>query len=129
MSSKTLQPASETYLRLKSARGHWHNQERNPAIDDFDGERHRAMIELQELLGQVGTPADEIQRFMGPPTKTLDKPDLPIAHTLQHAHKEFNYPEDAKIWIYEWRNYHDFVYFIVSKDQQVIHSGWYNAFE
>jgi hypothetical protein len=42
MSSNSLQASSETYLRLKDARGRWHNEERNSAIDDFEGDRHRA---------------------------------------------------------------------------------------
>lgn len=129
MSSQNLHAASQTYLNLKNQRGHWHGQDRNSAIDDFEGDRHRAMIELQKSLGQSGTSADEVQRLMGEPTKSLDQPDLVLQHEFNRGENSFNYPSGAKIWIYEWRNMHDFVYFVLSKDNKVIHSGWYHAYE
>jgi len=129
MSSKNLDASSSTYLRLKNERGHWHNQPRNPAIDDYHSERHLAMIELQKHLGQTGTSGDEIQRLMGPPTKILDKPDLVLEHELKHGTDSYTYPSDTKIWIYEWRNNHDYVYFLISKDNKVTLSDWYSALE
>jgi hypothetical protein len=129
MSSKNLEASSSTYLRLKEERGHWHNQPHNPAIDNYNGERHQAMLELQEQLGQTGTSANEIQRLMGPPTKTLDQPDLVLNHEFQRTNNAYTYPTDANIWIYEWRGNHDYVYFVISNDNKVLQSGWYNAFE
>jgi hypothetical protein len=129
MSSKNLEAASSTYLRLKNDRGHWHNQPHNPAIDNFDGERHQAMVKLQEQLGQTGTSGDEIQRLMGPPTKILNEPDLVLNHEFLRTNDNYQYPNDAKIWTYEWRGGHDYVYFVISKDNKVIQSDWYNALE
>jgi len=129
MSSKNLEASSSTYLRLKEERGHWHNQPHNPAIDNYNGERHQAMLELQEQLGQTGTSANEIQRLMGPPTQTLNQPDLVLNHEFQRTNNDYKYPTDAKIWIYEWRGNHDYVYFVISNDNKVLQSGWYNAFE
>jgi hypothetical protein len=129
MSSKNLEVSSSTYLRLKDLHGHWHNQPHNPAIDNFNGERHQAMQELQAHLGQIGTSGDEIQRLMGPPTKTLDQPDLVLNHEFKRTDDNYTYPNDAKIWIYEWRGNHDYVYFVLSNDNKVIRSGWYNAYE
>ncbi|UJR30623.1 hypothetical protein I4U23_018148 [Adineta vaga] len=129
MSSKQVEAASSTYLRLKSQRGHWHGQEHNPAIDNFEGERHLAMIDLQKTLGQSGTSADEIQRLMGPPTKTLNEPDQVLLHELKRNNENYRYPQDTKIWIYEWRGNHDYVYFLISKDNKVIQSDWYQALE
>jgi hypothetical protein len=127
--SKNLEASSSTYLRLKNERGHWHNQPHNPAIDNFDSDRHKAMVELQKHLGQTGTTADEIQRLMGPPTKTLDRPDLVLEHEFKLTNDNYKYPNDTKIWIYEWRNTHDYVYFLISNDNKVVQSGWYNAYE
>ncbi|CAF0916115.1 unnamed protein product [Rotaria sp. Silwood1] len=129
MSSKSLEASSSTYLRLKNERGHWNGQTHNPAIDNFDGERHQAMNELQKHLGQPNTSADEIQRLMGTPTKTLDKPDLVLDHEFRRMNDNYTYPSDAKIWIYEWRGNHDYVYFVISKDNKVIQSDWYFAYE
>jgi hypothetical protein len=129
MSSKNLEAASSTYLRLKNEHGHWHNQPHNPAIDNFEGERHQAMKELQQQLGQTGTSADEIQRLMGPPTKILNEPDMVLNHEFLRTNADYQYPANAKIWIYEWRGGHDYVYFVISKDNKVVQSDWYNAWE
>ncbi|CAF1225397.1 unnamed protein product [Adineta ricciae] len=129
MTSKQLEAASSTYLRLKNERGHWHGQDHNPAIDNFEGERHLAMIELQKALGQSGTSADDIKRLMGEPTKILDQPNDVLLHELKRHNENYRYPQDTKIWVYEWRGNHDFVYFLVSKDNKVIESDWYQALE
>jgi hypothetical protein len=129
MYSKNIAVASHTYLHLKNHLGHWHDQEHHPAIDDHHGERHKAMLELQEHLGQHGTAAHEIEHSMGTPNKILDKPDETLSLELKRNNEHYEYPQDAKIWIYEWRGNHDYVYFIISKDNKVIQSAWYYAFE
>jgi hypothetical protein len=129
MSSKKLEESSSTYLRLKEQRGHWHNQPHNPAIDNYDGERHQALTELQKQLGQTGTSGDEIQRLMGPPTTILNQPDLVLNHEFKRKGDDYTFPTGAKIWIYEWRGNHDYVYFVISNDNKVLQSDWYNAFE
>ncbi|UJR15957.1 hypothetical protein I4U23_002877 [Adineta vaga] len=129
MVSRDMAVASSNYLRSKHHRGHWHNEAHYPAIDDHHGERHRAMLELQEHLGQPGTKTDEIKHFMGTPTKILDQPDETLAHELKRNNEHFIYPQHAKIWIYEWRNNHDYVYYIISNDNKVLQSAWYYAFE
>ena len=129
MATTNIAEASSTYLRLKAHRGHWHNQEHNPAIDNFNGERHQAMVELQQHLGQVGSPAKEIEQLMGPPTKVLDQPDAVLLHEMKLKNENYTYPKDTNIWIYEWRHSHDYVYFFISKEQKVVHSAWYHAYE
>jgi hypothetical protein len=129
MFSKNLAAASSHYLRLKDHRGHWYNQPRRPSIDDHEGGRHRAMIDLQEHLGRAGTTTKEIDHLMGPPTKILDQPDQTLSYELKRNNENYEYPSDAKIWIYEWRGNHDYFYFVISKDNKVIQSAWYYSFE
>lgn len=129
MSSNNIEAASSAYLRLKDERGHWNSQAHNPAIDNFEGERHQSMKELQKHLGQSGTSGDDIQRLMGPPSKILDQPDLVLNHEFQRTNNNYTFPNDAKIWIYEWRGNHDYVYFVVSNANKVIQSDWYHAYE
>lgn len=129
MSSNNIEAASSTYLRLKNVRGHWNNEAHNPAVDNFDGERHQSMKELQKHLGQSGTSGDEIQRLMGPPSKILDEPDLVLNHEFTRTNENYTFPNDAKIWIYDWRGNHDYVYFVLSNENKVIRSDWYHAYE
>ena len=129
MSNNNLTSASATYLRLKNERGHWHNQGRNSAIDDNQGERHQAMIELQKHLGQTGRLASEIEQMMGKPTKVLDQPDHVILHEMRLQDENYVFPNHTEIWIYEWRGNHDFVYFFISKENKVTYSAWYHAYE
>ena len=124
-----LQAASDKYVQLKNERGHWHNQKRIPAIDDYDGERHQAMKELQAYLGQIGTSADQIEQFMGKPTQIVSQPDMVLQHEFKNAQDPFVYPSNAQIWIYEWRGNHDYVYFVLSKEMKVVRSAWYSAME
>ncbi|CAF1137891.1 unnamed protein product [Rotaria sordida] len=121
--------ASSEYIRSKHHRGHWYNKEHRPSIDDYGGNRHKAMIELQEHLGRPGTMANEIEHLMGPPTQILDQPDATLLAALKRNNENYKYPDDAKIWIYEWRGNHDYVYFLISKDKKVIQSAWYYSFE
>jgi hypothetical protein len=129
MNSKTLAVASNNYLRLKTHIGHWHNQSRRASIDSHNGERHHAMVELQENLGRAGTTTHEIEHLMGSPTKILDQPNEILLSELKRNNENYEYPHDAKIWIYEWRGEHDYVYFVISKDKKVIQSAWYYSFE
>lgn len=129
MASNDVEASSSTYLRLKNERGHWHNEEYNAPIDGFNGDRHQAMTTLQKHLGVPGTSTVEIQRLMGSPTKVLEKPDLVLEHEFRRMNDNFEYPIGAHIWIYEWRGFHDYVYFLVSKDNKVIQSDWYYALE
>ena len=129
MISPSINIASSNYLRLKDRRGHYHDQSRRPSIDDHQGDRHRAMIDLQEHLGQAGTTTAEIERLMGEPTKVLDQPDETLFSELKRNNNQYQYPLDAKIWIYEWRGNHDYVYFVISNEKKVIQSAWYYSFE
>jgi len=129
MISSGINSASSTYLRLKDRLGHYHNRDRRPSIDDHHGERHRSMIELQEHLGQIGTPTHEIEKLMGVPTKILDQPDDLLLYELKRNNQQYQFPSNAKIWIYEWRSNHDFVYFIISNENKVLQSAWYYSFE
>ena len=129
MFAKNLAAASSHYLLLKDHRGHWHNQGHRPSIDDQHGTRHQAMIELQEHLGRAGTTTHEIEQLMGTPTKILDEPDQTLLYELKRNHENYEYPPDAKIWVYEWRGNHDYIFFVISKDLKVIQSAWYYSFE
>jgi hypothetical protein len=129
MLSRNLALASSNYMRLKNHLGQSHNGERRPSFDDHHGERHQAMIELQEHLGQVGTSADQIEHLMGSPTKMLDKPDDMLLYELRRNNENYTYPNDTKIWVYEWRSNRDYVYFLVSKDKKVIQSAWSYSYE
>jgi hypothetical protein len=103
--------------------------EHRPSILSYNGECHRAMMELQEHLGRPGTTTQEIEHLMGLPTKVLDQPDETLLHQLKRNNDKYQYPHDAKIWTYQWHGNHDYVYFIISKDNKVIQSAWYYAFE
>jgi hypothetical protein len=109
--------------------GHSQNQDRRLSVDSHYRERHQAMIELQEHLGKGGTTTDEIEYLMGSPTRILDEPDEALLREFKRNNENYEYPQDAKIWIYEWRSNHDYVYFLISKDKKVIQSSWCYGFK
>lgn len=135
MFSKNLVAASNNYLHLKTQLGQRrpslieHPVERRPSLVTPHGTCHRSMIELQEHLGRAGTTTEEIERLMGLPTKVLDQPDEMLLYELKRSNEKYEYPSHAKIWIYQWRGNHDYVYFIISSENKVIQSSWCYAFE
>ena len=157
MFSKSLAAASNNYLRLKVQLGDrrpslvGEQTERRPSVTGQQTERrpslagqqterrssianpqgtcHRSMMELQEHLGRAGTTTEAIEHLMGPPTKVLSQPDEVLSYELKRNNEKYEYPQNAKIWIYQWRGNHDYVYFIISNENKVIQSAWYYAFE
>jgi hypothetical protein len=74
-------------------------------LDSFDGELHSVMIELGKRLGAAGTKTGFLTGIMGEPDER--KPER---------------------WAYQWRGWHDYLYFEISGDH-VVKSDWYMAME
>ncbi|CAF0988242.1 unnamed protein product [Didymodactylos carnosus] len=125
-SSDQLTAASETYKSLKNVQGHWQGKPFNTDVDAPNSKKEVSMKYLQEYLGKVGTSADDILNLMGKPDKELDKPDIELVHELNR--QSYQCQDGTKIWIYEWRGMHDYVYFLI-KDNKVALSAWYYAYE
>lgn len=132
---KTLTAASNNHLHLKTQLGERHPSliehppERRPSLVTPNRKCHREMFELQEHLGRAGTITKEIEQLMGLPTKVLDQPDEMLLYELKRNNETYEYPTNAKIWIYQWRDNRDYVYFIISRENKVIQSAWYYALE
>ena len=73
ITSKTLQELSKTFLELKLLKGHWHQSQYTPAIDSFNGLKHKTMKELSNHL-VPGTPSIQINEIMGLPDAVLIVP-------------------------------------------------------
>jgi hypothetical protein len=86
--------------------------------EKWNSDMHQIMSALKEILGKEGTSIKKITHYMGKP----DGNERTIQPGLVKTKK------GEKILVYQWRGYHDFVYFVYSQNT-VKFSGWYNAWE
>ncbi|KAJ3077554.1 hypothetical protein HK102_005151, partial [Quaeritorhiza haematococci] len=66
---------STTFSTLRAQKGHFSGSQFNPSVDAYDGEKHRTMKALGELLGKVGTPGNRVIQAMGPPDEIVARVD------------------------------------------------------
>ncbi|KAG0255197.1 hypothetical protein BG011_005287 [Mortierella polycephala] len=74
--SSEYQALGESFQNLRNVKGHWDGSEPNPAVDNFNGEKHTLLKQLGEYFGKPGTPAQDILVTMGPPDdvkQTMDE--------------------------------------------------------
>lgn len=112
---------SETYLELKSLKGHFDDQPFNDSVDAWESPKHISMIYLQEFLLIPGASVDLVRAFMGTPDHIGYPPDM--------APEELDLgpmPKMAgELWIFKWRGFHDFVWVYAVPHGHVVSSGWY----
>ncbi|KAL1916249.1 uncharacterized protein VTP21DRAFT_5866 [Calcarisporiella thermophila] len=138
MSDQELKTQGLELQSLRQKKGHYQGATFDQEIDGFQGRKHRLMVALGEALGKPGTPAQKVIETMGKPdqlTPSLDEqaaptvavmpgPVVPSGTSTQSTEPNFYY------LVYEWRGKHDYLWFQVdSKTENVLSSGWYNAFE
>jgi hypothetical protein len=74
-------------------------------VDGYGGELHQVMTELGQRLGVAGTTSARVRAIMGEPDER--KPER---------------------WAYQWRGWHDYLYFELAHDR-VVRADWYMAGE
>ncbi|KAK3827800.1 MAG: hypothetical protein J3Q66DRAFT_275004 [Benniella sp.] len=122
---------------LRQQKGHWDGGEPNPAIDNFNGEKHQALQKLGEYFGKPGTPAAKILQTMGEPDEIKQSMDEAFQASLMPGPVISNATtttQDAgsqiMYFVYKWRGNHDYLWFkIDAQKEEVIESSWYHAYE
>lgn len=99
---------SKAFLKLKKGK--------NADCNRFNSDLHRIMNALGERLGKNGTHVNKVFELMGHPDSYID--ELGVASVK----------ESQTIWIYHWRGWHDWLYFIV-QDNLVVKADWWLAYE
>ncbi|GJJ71392.1 hypothetical protein EMPS_03742 [Entomortierella parvispora] len=70
------QSLGQSLQNLRQIKGHWDGGDQNPAVDNFNGEKHQVLQKLGEYFGKPGVPAANILSTMGQPDEikqTMDE--------------------------------------------------------
>ncbi|KAI1308386.1 hypothetical protein EDD11_004315 [Mortierella claussenii] len=73
--SSEYQALGQSLQNLRTIKGHWDGGEPNPAVDNFNGDKHQALEKLGKYFGKAGTPASDILNTMGRPDETKQSMD------------------------------------------------------
>ncbi|KAF9094586.1 hypothetical protein BGX23_001905 [Mortierella sp. AD031] len=153
------QVLGQNFQNLRTIKGHWDGGDSNPAVDNFNGEKHQTLQKLGEYFGKPGTPAANILATMGEPDEikqTMDEAfeaslmpgpvlggtgaqglsanstgaGLGDVSTTMMPSGATNAGPQVIYFIYKWRNNHDYLWFKVDAlKEEVIESAWYHAYE
>ncbi|KAK3831943.1 MAG: hypothetical protein J3R72DRAFT_454512 [Linnemannia gamsii] len=150
------QALGQSYQALRQVQGHWDGGDSNPAVDNFNGEKHQTLQKLGAYFGKPGTPAANILETMGQPDEIKQTMDdafqasfMPgpivggtgdtLAHgaglgdvntTMMPTGATDASGTQVMYFIYKWRNNHDYLWFKVDvHKEEVIESSWYHAYE
>ncbi|RKP28201.1 hypothetical protein SYNPS1DRAFT_11607 [Syncephalis pseudoplumigaleata] len=138
--ARTLEELGAKFRELRQKQGHFAGGEHSSDVDNYDGEMHRVMQELQKELGKPGTPATRIMEYMGmPDEKQTTRPEGAPATEVQMMPGPV-VPEGAGsttathgpplYLLYKWRGWRDYLWFEVDSEREVvIQSDWYHAYE
>ncbi|KAF9897730.1 hypothetical protein BX616_005078 [Lobosporangium transversale] len=141
--SAEFQALGQSLQNLRNIKGHWDGGESNPAVDNFNGEKHQTLMKLGEYFGKPGTPAADILTTMGQPDEIRQSMDEAFHASLMPGPvvggtggptasanvtgaglgdvnttmmpSGSNADSDAQVmyFIYKWRGNHDYLWFKV----------------
>ncbi|KAG0306898.1 hypothetical protein BGZ98_001492 [Dissophora globulifera] len=157
--SAEYQALGQSFQSLRNIKGHWDGGDSNPAVDNFNGEKHQTLQKLGEYFGRRGTSASAILQAMGQPDEVKQSMDEAFHASLMPGPMLGGTGANAAIanatgaglgdmsttmmptttkdagsqvmyFIYKWRGNHDYLWFkIDALNETVIESSWYHAME
>ncbi|ORZ26716.1 hypothetical protein BCR41DRAFT_318784 [Lobosporangium transversale] len=133
--SAEFQALGQSLQNLRNIKGHWDGGESNPAVDNFNGEKHQTLMKLGEYFGKPGTPAADILTTMGQPDEIRQSMDEAFHASLMPGPVVGGTggptaSANVMYFIYKWRGNHDYLWFKVdATTEKVLESSWYHAYE
>lgn len=132
----------EHWASIRSVQGHWSGGEFNKEVDSPTRTKKKVLDSLLPLFVQ-GSPASLVLQVLGKPDSIVTR--LPGVHADAQAAGEglplmpgpavagdsANAAGEGEYYmIYSWRGLHDYIWFKVQgKDEKIVESDWYMAFE
>lgn len=106
------------YSILKLGKEYRHlKEEKLKCCDDFGSDFHKIMLALSVKFDSISVDTSAVIKVMGYP----DSREVPVQYG------KFNNPQE-KIFVYWWRYWHDFLYFII-ENNKVKYVKWFYAYE
>jgi hypothetical protein len=125
-----------SFQTLRKLPSHFNGGEYNELVDPSNSKKYQVMKQLGDILGRVGTKANDVLEHMGEPDEiTADlnnpfqSPSLMPGPVIPGAKEGAEQP-GVTYMLYYWRGRHDFLWFKISQDEEkVLSHAWYNALE
>ncbi len=116
------------FQTIRTIPGHSNNGRWNNDIDGWHGRKHQIMNQIGFCLGTGKYQRSEIIQLLGSPDHIAVKDD-PLFYLIQNDSLiNKTIPDTNQFLIYQWRGYHDFLYFNAAGDK-IVNSGWWFAGE
>lgn len=122
-----LDQLAQAYLALRDIPGHFDGADPNPVVDQWQGEKHRLMLELGSRLGTGEYGRSELVALLGPPDHIVAAGDS-LYKNIESLPSFQTFADSEAFLIYEWRGTHDFLFFAV-QNGRVVGSDWWYAGE
>ncbi|KAF9996689.1 hypothetical protein BGZ65_007726 [Modicella reniformis] len=128
----------QSLQELRKRKGHWDGGEHDPALDNFNGQKHETLQKLGEYFGKPGTSAASIIDTMGQPDEMKQSMDEAFQASLMPgpAIGGLGGPaanpssQEVMYFVYKWRGNHDYLWFkIDAEKEEVLESSWYSALD
>jgi hypothetical protein len=118
---------AEAYKSLRDIPGHFGGGEPNEAVDQWQGQKHRLMLELGLQLGNGEYGRTELIALMGPPDHIVTEDDA-LYKNIESLPSFSSLATSGEFLIYEWRSTHDFLFFAI-QDDKILGANWWYALE
>jgi hypothetical protein len=119
-----LSQLAEEFRALRSVPGQFSGGEWQVEVDQWQGQKHRLMLELALQLGDGSYSRGQIINLLGPPDHQVASGD-PLFTQIQTVPNFEQFSSDGEFFVYEWRGTHDFLFFALEGDQLIGSDWWY----
>ncbi|KAF9560616.1 hypothetical protein EC968_006090 [Mortierella alpina] len=114
------------FKALRQVKGHWDGKKYNKVVDAENGRKYQDMQNLHKALGKPDTKASLVEETMGP----SDNIPKEIMKQLKAKEPKTVVPTNFKYLLYQWRAYHDYLWFRINGDtNMVVESDWHQDLE
>jgi hypothetical protein len=138
-SAEVLQILSKEWNTLRETPGHWNGQPFNAEVDAPQGRKKQVMDVLfsslknekdaTKVISVLGNPDNVVQKLPGVSNEPNAVPLMPGPIVASGSSESTDETKEFYYLIYQWRNKHDYLWFKISADEQVVASDWYHAYE
>lgn len=124
---ENLQQLAQEFRNLRSVQGHFDGSEWQDEVDQWQGQKHRLMLELEAQLGDGNFDRTQIVALLGLPDHIVTGGG-PLFKQIESLPTYELFTDVDEFLVYEWRSTHDFLFFAI-QDDHLAGSGWWYSNE
>lgn len=116
------------FREIRKIKSHFDGGKWTDDVDQWNGHKHRLMVELGIRLADGKFHKSDIIRFLQPPDQIAQKGNDLFDRIMTHLSWDSSRDGPYEFLVYYWRGMHDFLYFTCQNDV-IVDSGWWYAWE